>query len=89
MAKLWQIQSTQLHPLVEKYTVGNDYILDSRLLAFDVEASLAHAQALVKMKVLTPLEYQKLKTGLQNILKLHAKGKFQIKQSDEDCHTAI
>ena len=89
MAKLWQTKSTQLHPLVEKYTVGNDYILDSRLLPFDVEASLAHAQALVKMKILTQSEYQKLKTGLQDILKLHAKGKFQIKQSDEDCHTAI
>ncbi len=89
MAKLWQSKSTKLHPLVEKYTVGNDYILDLRLLPFDIEASKAHAQALVKAKILTAGEYQKLNKALNEILKLHAAGKFEIKQSDEDCHTAI
>ena len=89
MAKLWQTKSTSLHPLVEKYTVGNDYILDTKLLPFDIEASKAHAQALVKMKILTQAEFEKLKTGLNEILKLYKEGKFEIKQSDEDCHTAI
>lgn len=89
MAKLWQTQSTQLHPLVEKYTVGNDYILDMRLLPFDIEASKAHAAALVKAKILTPGELKKLTQALNEILKLHGQGKFVIKQSDEDCHTAI
>ncbi|HYV34005.1 MAG TPA: argininosuccinate lyase, partial [Candidatus Limnocylindria bacterium] len=89
MPKLWQTKSTKLHPLVEKYTVGNDYILDSRLLPFDVQASKAHAQALVKAKVLKPAEYTKLNKALNTILKLHEQGKFEIKQSDEDCHTAI
>ncbi len=89
MAKLWQTKSTKLHPLVEKYTVGNDYILDVRLLPFDLEASRAHAQALVKAKVLKPMEFQKLSKALNEILKLYKQGKFPIKQSDEDCHTAI
>src|SRR3954462_5572652 len=89
MAKLWQSKSTTLHPLVEKYTVGNDYILDMRLLVHDIEASKAHAQALVKAKVLTQAELKKLNKGLNEILALHKQGKFVIKQSDEDCHTAI
>lgn len=89
MAKIWQSTSTSLHPLVEKYTVGNDYILDTRLLPFDIEASKAHAQALAKAKILTKTELSKLNKGLNEILALHAKGKFMIKQSDEDCHTAI
>ena len=89
MAKLWQSKSTKLHPLVEKYTVGNDYILDMRLLPFDIEASKAHAQGLVKAKILKPAEFKKLNRGLNEILKLHQDGKFEIKQSDEDCHTAI
>ena len=89
MPKLWQTSSTKLHPLVEKYTVGNDYILDMRLLPFDIEASKAHAQALVKAKILTPSELRKLVRSLNEILKLHKAGKFVIKQSDEDCHTAI
>ncbi len=89
MAKLWQSKSTKLHPLVEKYTVGNDYILDARLLPFDIEASLAHAKALHKAKILTAAELRKLTRGLKQILKLHRQGKFVIQPSDEDCHTAI
>ncbi|MDP2587042.1 MAG: argininosuccinate lyase [Candidatus Komeilibacteria bacterium] len=90
MSKIWQSKSdTSLHPLVEHYTVGNDYILDMRLLPYDVEASLAHAQALFKLKILTKTELTKLSGGLKEILKLHAAGKFIIKLEDEDCHTAI
>ena len=60
MAKIWQSKSTSLHPLVERYTVGNDYKLDKKLLPYDIEASKAHAQALLKLKVLTPTEFKKL-----------------------------
>ncbi len=89
MTKIWQSKSTKLHPLVEWYTVGNDYILDMRLLPYDVAASLAHAAALAKLKILTAAELTKLTKGLKEILKLHAAGKFEIKLEDEDCHTAI
>ncbi len=90
MPKLWQsASSVKLHPLVEKYTVGNDYILDMRLLPFDIQASKAHAQALVKAKIITGAELAKLTKGLDEILVLHQKGEFVIEQSDEDCHTAI
>ncbi|MBI3231512.1 MAG: argininosuccinate lyase [Candidatus Doudnabacteria bacterium] len=89
MAKLWQSKSSKLHPLIEKYTVGNDYILDMRLLPYDLQASKAHAQGLVKAKVLNPSEYKKLAKGLNEILSLHKQGKFEVKLTDEDCHTAI
>ena len=89
MSKLWQAKGTSLHPLVEKYTVGNDYELDKRLLPYDIEASKAHGQALVKLGILKQNEYKKLEAGLTEILRLHEAGKFEIKQSDEDCHTAI
>ncbi|MFA6492488.1 MAG: argininosuccinate lyase [Candidatus Babeliales bacterium] len=89
MAKLWQTKSVKLHPLAEKYTVGNDYELDKRLLPFDIEASMAHAEALLKLRILTKEEKNKLVTGLKEILTLHNKGEFVITQSDEDCHTAI
>ena len=89
MTKIWQSKSTKLHPLVEKYTVGNDYELDKRLLPFDVQASKAHAQALAKLKIISKIELNKLTQGLNEILKLNQQGKFIIKQEDEDCHTAI
>lgn len=87
--KLWQSANTKLHPLVEKYTVGNDYELDRRLLPFDIEASRAHARALHQIDVLTDDELHQLLAGLNEILTLHERGEFVIKQSDEDCHTAI
>jgi len=89
MTKLWQIQSNTLHPLVEKYTVGNDYQLDQKLLPFDIEASIAHARALEKANILTHEELNALIAGLNEILEKFLQGKFEIKQSDEDCHTAI
>ncbi len=89
MAKLWQTASTKLHPLAEKYTVGIDYILDQHLVPFDLEASAAHAKALQKMGVLTKDELKKLTVALKEILRLHVDGTFEIKPSDEDCHTAI
>lgn len=89
MTKLWHTSSTELHPLVEKYTVGNDYELDKRLLPFDVEASKAHAKGLERIGILTKEEVAALLKGLDEILSLHEKGEFVIKQSDEDCHTAI
>src|SRR3989338_3856316 len=60
-----------------------------RLLPFDIEASKAHAQALHKLKILNKEELAKLTGGLNEILKLHSEGKFIIKLSDEDCHTAV
>ena len=89
MSKIWQSKSTKLHPLVEKYTVGNDYKLDKRLLPYDIEASIAHAKALAKLKIITPAELGKLIRTLKEILRLHSQGKFKIKLEDEDCHTAI
>ena len=89
MAKLWQTRSTKLHPLAEKYTVGNDYILDQKILPFDLDASAAHAQALKKLGILSQDELKKLLNGLEEIRALHAKGQFPITQEDEDCHTAI
>ncbi|MBU1131038.1 argininosuccinate lyase [Patescibacteria group bacterium] len=89
MTKIWQSKSTKLHPMVERYTVGNDYKLDKKILPYDIEASKAHAQALLKLKIITPAEHKKLITGLNEILRLFKQGKFKIKLEDEDCHTAI
>ena len=86
--KLWQNQ-TSLHPLVESYTVGEDYLLDLKLLPYDVKASLAHAAMLNKTGVLNTIELKQLQAGLREILSLWQAGKFVITQDQEDGHTAI
>lgn len=88
MTKLWQT-STGLHPLVEKYTVGNDYRIDLKLLPYDLKASVAHAKMLAKLGVLNKNELKEILTGLSEIKKLHESNKFQISPEQEDMHTAV
>jgi argininosuccinate lyase len=89
MAKLWQKKGRDLDPEVERYTVGNDYILDLELLPYDLIASKAHARMLQKLGYLGKEELGNLLQGLDDIAVLHKKGEFVIKIEDEDCHTAI
>ena len=88
MKKLWQTTTT-LHPLVERYTVGDDYLLDMRLIPYDIAGSLAHAHMLHRMRVLTRVEYTALKGGLKEIARLYQAGEFIISPEQEDCHTAL
>mmetsp|Transcript_137356 Transcript_137356/g.342546 ORF Transcript_137356/g.342546 Transcript_137356/m.342546 type:complete len:417 (+) Transcript_137356:126-1376(+) len=88
MAKLWG--GDGLHPLVEAYTVGEDYRIDGDyMLPFDLQASEAHAMMLSKIGVLTAEEAQTLKKALKEIGELWREGKFKVERSQEDGHTAI
>ena len=88
MGKLWQKGYT-LDSLMEEFTVGNDYLLDSNLVSADCLASIAHARTLEKANILTKAELTSLESTLCEILQLDLEGKFTISLADEDCHTAI
>ncbi len=88
MAKLWH-KDYELNELVEAFTVGEDHVLDMGLLKADCVASIAHAHMLASIGILSQGEYTALKKELLSLIKLHEKGGFAIKVSDEDCHTAI
>ncbi len=87
--KLWQINNNKLDSLVEAFTVGDDYILDQELLPYDIKASIAHAEMLFKIKILTEKELKIAKKALNEMLKKWGKGEFVIKKEQEDGHTAI
>lgn len=88
--KLWHKKSSKtLHPLIEQYTVGEDYILDRVLLPYDLIASKAHAEGLKRIGILSASELTKLTKALDQIGKDFEKGKITIKPEDEDCHTVI
>lgn len=86
--KLWK-KGYEPDKVIEKYTVGNDFILDKALVKYDCQASIAHAQMLQKMGILTKEELNKLIIGLKEIIEIDKKGQFMITQEDEDCSTAI
>ena len=86
--KLWQ-KRYQLNGQIEDFTVGDDYILDRQLVRYDCLASIAHAQMLGKIGILSEENVKVLVNELKHIIELDTKGKFKVLKSDEDCHTAI
>ena len=86
--KLWD-KGVPLNKQIEDFTVGDDAILDQKLVKYDCLASIAHAKMLAKIGVLTDEEAQKLEDTLNQIIELDQKGDFQIRKAQEDCHTAI
>lgn len=89
-SKLWQSSDAgALHPSIEKYTVGDDRLLDQRLLGYDITATKAHAHMLASIGILSDDEYKKLGTALDNLLHAWQTGDFDIGAVYEDGHTAI
>lgn len=86
--KLWQ-KKYKLNKQIENFTVGDDFILDQRLVKYDCIASIAHAKMLGKIGIFKKYEVKKLVKELNNIINLNKKGKFIILKVQEDCHTAI
>ncbi len=85
--KLWN--KYKLNGEIENFTVGEDYILDQKLVEYDCIGSVAHAKMLAKIGILNQQELKKIIKELNNIIELHKKGKFKILKEEEDCHTAI
>jgi len=88
MPKLWQ-KDYNLDAEIEAYTVGEDHVLDAGLVEADCLGSVAHALTLVRAKVLTRAEAARLRRELARIAREWKQGKFRIKRSEEDVHTAV
>lgn len=86
--KLWQTDTSAL-PLINSYTVGDDYEIDNQLLPYDILGSLAHAQMLLEMKVINKEELAQIAKGFEEILAQWKQGEFEVKLEDEDVHTAL
>src|SRR3989344_2671796 len=86
--KLWE-KNYKLDEKVEAFTVGNDYLLDQRLVKYDCAASIAHVKMLYRIGFLDEAECAQLVGALEELIALDQAGKFSVKKSDEDCHTAI
>jgi len=87
--KLWQV-GDGLHPLVEAYTVGEDFRIDGEhMIPFDVQASTAHAEMLCSIGVVTKEELELAKKGLAEVESEWRAGRFKVTRDQEDCHTAI
>jgi argininosuccinate lyase len=88
MTRLWD-KGAPLDERVLAYTAGDDFALDQRLVAYDVRASIAHAEMLNVAKLLSDTDLAAIRAGLNAIGAEHAAGQWKIELADEDGQTAL
>ncbi|MBI2484512.1 argininosuccinate lyase [Candidatus Uhrbacteria bacterium] len=87
--KLWQKSSVALDPVIERYTIGDDYTNDAVFMPYDIAGCAAHAKGLAKIGVITNQEKDILLEGLEALKKEWDAKTVIITPEDEDCHTVI
>jgi argininosuccinate lyase len=88
MTRLWD-KGTPLDERVLAYTAGDDYLLDNRLVEYDVRASIGHADMLQQQGLLEAADCAAIRDALTAIGVEHKLGKWTITLEQEDCQTAI
>lgn len=86
--KLWQ-KETGSKQEVESFTIGRDPEFDILLAPFDVLGSMAHAQMLSTIGLLTSEENEILQRGLKDIYAEIENGEFKIEPGVEDVHSQV
>jgi len=88
MTRLWD-KGTPLDERVLRYTAGEDHALDDRLVAYDVRASIAHAEMLNAQGLLSLTDLDAIRDGLKALAAEHARGLWHVELADEDGQTAL
>ena len=88
MTRLWD-KGAPLDRRVLEFTAGEDHVLDDRLVAYDIEASIAHAEALHACGVLTAADRAAIRDALREIGAAHARGEWRVTLELEDGQTAL
>ena len=86
--KLWQ-KGAAAHEKVDAFTVGKDREYDLVLAQYDCEASMAHANMLGKIGLITANEAEQLCAVLSRLKTSAAAGDFTIEDEFEDMHSKI
>ena len=88
MSKAWSNRFEDgLHPFIQIFNASINF--DIELLEEDIDGSIAHANMLADMKVITSEEAIKIEKGLEEIRFEFEKGSFKPGIEDEDIHFAI
>jgi len=88
MSRLWD-KGASLDERVLRFTAGEDFRLDERLIAYDIRASIAHAEMLHERGLLAQADLEAIRSGLTALGEAHAQGQWHVELADEDGHTAL
>jgi argininosuccinate lyase len=87
--KLWQKTTTSVSEAVEKFTAGQDRVLDLYLAQYDVQGSMAHIRMLEQVGLLSKSELDLLLAELEKIHAMAVAGDFIIEEGVEDVHSQV
>lgn len=86
--KSWQARiSTAAHSLTESFVESISF--DQRLWRYDIAGSLAHAEMLSRVGLMTRSDLKKIKAGFASIEKDILAGKFRFDPRHEDIHMVL
>jgi argininosuccinate lyase len=88
VTRLWD-KGTPLDARVLAFTAGDDHVLDNRLVRYDIQASIAHAEMLAVQSLLSAQDLESIREALKAIGEEHALGRWRVALEQEDCQTAI
>ena len=88
MSRLWD-KGAPLDERVLRFTAGEDFNLDERLIAYDIRASIAHAEMLHDQGLLAQADLEAIRGGLTALGEAHAQAQWHVELADEDGHTAL
>jgi len=88
VTRLWD-KGAPLDARVLAFTAGEDHARDDRLVAYDVRASIAHAEMLAEARLLSADDLGRIREGLDALAGAHARGEWHVTLAEEDGQTAL
>lgn len=88
MKKAWAGRFAEASsPVMEAFT--SSLAFDQRLALYDIRGSIAHCRMLIKQKILSRAEGERIIKGLESVRRELERERFPFLPSDEDIHMAI
>lgn len=78
-----------IDPVMMAYTIGDDWIMDQRLVEVDIRGSLAHVDGLLSVELITAEDHAAIRAGLTKLLEAWKRGEWNVEAGDEDVHSAV
>ncbi|MEO5628321.1 MAG: argininosuccinate lyase [Thermomonas sp.] len=86
---LWQKPGVQVDARIQAFLAGDDVVLDREFFLHDILASIAHAECLQRIGILSAEELDGLKRELATLADDFGNGDFILDDRFEDGHSAI
>lgn len=88
MKKLWS-DKQDINAAIEKFTIGRDAELDTRIAGYDILGSMAHAIMLMECKIITRDDARLILNQLKQLEASVLQGNFVIEEGIEDVHSQV